>query len=229
MITKIIDKNKPKLRKGLWSPDEDEKLIRYMLTNGQGSWSVIARNADLLRCSKSCRLRWINYLRPGLKRGFFSPQEEDLIFHLHSILGNRLKNNNNNTSSESLPNNSNSDSLDPGDQHVDMGGNSNPMVYSYHHHNDMMLDHNPYQQMGNYLFNVNGLGYCGNEILDPTSKRASIQSEWFLPQSVETNVIACTTSNNLNMLEIENPKIGDWDLDGLIDNNSSFTFLDFQV
>lgn len=29
--------------------------------------------------------------------------------------------------------------------------------------------------------------------------------------------------------EIENPKIGDWDLDSLIDNNSSFPFLDFQI
>ena len=81
--------NKPKLRKGLWSPDEDERLIRYMLTNGQGCWSDIARNAGLLRCGKSCRLRWINYLRPDLKRGSFSPQEEDLIIHFHSILGNR--------------------------------------------------------------------------------------------------------------------------------------------
>ncbi|TKY68143.1 Transcription factor MYB46 [Spatholobus suberectus] len=80
---------KSKLRKGLWSPDEDEKLIRYMLTNGQGCWSDIARNAGLQRCGKSCRLRWINYLRPDLKRGAFSPQEEDLIIHLHSILGNR--------------------------------------------------------------------------------------------------------------------------------------------
>ena len=78
---------KSKLRKGLWSPDEDERLIRYMLTNGQGCWSDIARNAGLQRCGKSCRLRWINYLRPDLKRGAFSPQEEDLIVHLHSILG----------------------------------------------------------------------------------------------------------------------------------------------
>ncbi|KAL5543554.1 hypothetical protein UlMin_007338 [Ulmus minor] len=78
-----------KLRKGLWSPEEDEKLMRYMLSNGQGCWSDIARNAGLQRCGKSCRLRWINYLRPDLKRGAFSPQEEDLIVHLHSILGNR--------------------------------------------------------------------------------------------------------------------------------------------
>ncbi|OWM78373.1 transcription factor MYB83-like [Punica granatum] len=81
--------NNMKLRKGLWSPEEDEKLMRYMLTNGQGCWSDIASNAGLQRCGKSCRLRWINYLRPDLKRGAFSPQEEELIVHLHTILGNR--------------------------------------------------------------------------------------------------------------------------------------------
>ncbi|XP_019186588.1 PREDICTED: myb-related protein Hv33 [Ipomoea nil] len=81
--------NKAKLRKGLWSPEEDEKLMSYMLRNGQGCWSDIARNAGLQRCGKSCRLRWINYLRPDLKRGAFSPQEEELIIHLHNILGNR--------------------------------------------------------------------------------------------------------------------------------------------
>ncbi|GMI84140.1 myb domain protein 83 [Hibiscus trionum] len=78
-----------KLRKGLWSPEEDDKLINYMLTNGHGCWSDVARNAGLQRCGKSCRLRWINYLRPDLKRGAISPQEEELIVHLHSILGNR--------------------------------------------------------------------------------------------------------------------------------------------
>lgn len=78
-----------KLRKGLWSPEEDDKLINYMLTSGQGCWSDVARNAGLQRCGKSCRLRWINYLRPDLRRGAISPQEEELILHLHSILGNR--------------------------------------------------------------------------------------------------------------------------------------------
>lgn len=79
-----------KLRKGLWSPEEDEKLMVYMLSNGQGCWTDIARNAGLQRCGKSCRLRWINYLRPDLKRGSFSLEEEELIIHLHSIIGNRL-------------------------------------------------------------------------------------------------------------------------------------------
>ncbi|KAK6928707.1 SANT/Myb domain [Dillenia turbinata] len=81
--------NNDKLRRGLWSPEEDEKLKNYMLRNGQGCWSDIAKNAGLQRCGKSCRLRWINYLRPDLKRGAFSLQEEQLIVHLRSILGNK--------------------------------------------------------------------------------------------------------------------------------------------
>ena len=84
------EKANNKLRKGLWSPEEDDKLMSYMMGNGQGCWTDIARNAGLFRCGKSCRLRWINYLRPDLKRGSFSVQEEELIIHLHSILGNRL-------------------------------------------------------------------------------------------------------------------------------------------
>jgi myb proto-oncogene protein len=45
----------------------------------------------LQRCGKSCRLRWINYLRPDLKCGSFSNQEAALIIELHRILGNRYK------------------------------------------------------------------------------------------------------------------------------------------
>ncbi|KAG5253879.1 transcription factor MYB [Salix suchowensis] len=78
-----------KFKKGLWSPEEDDKLMNYILNNGQGCWSEVARNAGLQRCGKSCRLRWINYLRPDLKRGAFSPQEEEMTIHLHSLLGNR--------------------------------------------------------------------------------------------------------------------------------------------
>ncbi|XP_015899726.1 transcription factor MYB60 isoform X2 [Ziziphus jujuba] len=43
----------------------------------------------LLRCSKSCRLRWTNYLRPGIKRGNFTPHEEGMIIHLQALLGNK--------------------------------------------------------------------------------------------------------------------------------------------
>ncbi|TVT97917.1 hypothetical protein EJB05_17246 [Eragrostis curvula] len=81
--------NKQKVRRGLWSPEEDEKLVKYITTHGHGCWSSVPRQAGLQRCGKSCRLRWINYLRPDLKRGSFSQQEEALIIELHRVLGNR--------------------------------------------------------------------------------------------------------------------------------------------
>ncbi|TMW89569.1 hypothetical protein EJD97_016972 [Solanum chilense] len=80
---------KKKLRKGLWSPEEDEKLINHVTKYGHGCWSSVPKLAALQRCGKSCRLRWINYLRPDLKRGTFSQQEENLIIQLHSLLGNK--------------------------------------------------------------------------------------------------------------------------------------------
>ncbi|KAL2515641.1 transcription factor MYB [Forsythia ovata] len=80
---------KEKLRKGLWSPDEDEKLYTFITRFGVGCWSSVPKLAGLQRCGKSCRLRWINYLRPDLKRGMFSQEEEELIINLHETLGNR--------------------------------------------------------------------------------------------------------------------------------------------
>lgn len=119
---------KQKLRKGLWSPEEDEKLMNHITKHGHGCWSTVPKLAGtikilhtlffsiihshcflflskatspnllipaqlmiagLQRCGKSCRLRWINYLRPDLKRGAFSQDEEDLIIELHAVLGNR--------------------------------------------------------------------------------------------------------------------------------------------
>jgi len=43
----------------------------------------------LNRCRKSCRLRWLNYLKPSIKRGKFSSDEVDLLLRLHKLLGNR--------------------------------------------------------------------------------------------------------------------------------------------
>ncbi|KAL3812867.1 hypothetical protein ACJIZ3_014135 [Penstemon smallii] len=80
-----------KHKKGLWSPDEDQKLKDCILNNGGHgcSWSSVPINAGLQRNGKSCRLRWINYLRPGLKRGAFSVAEENKIMTLHQTLGNK--------------------------------------------------------------------------------------------------------------------------------------------
>ncbi|XP_075641388.1 uncharacterized protein LOC142613082 [Castanea sativa] len=81
--------NQQKVKRGLWSPEEDEKLIRYINTHGYGCWSEVPEKAGLQRCGKSCRLRWINYLRPDIRRGRFTPEEEKLIISLHGVVGNR--------------------------------------------------------------------------------------------------------------------------------------------
>ncbi|GMI68530.1 hypothetical protein HRI_000522300 [Hibiscus trionum] len=75
--------------KGAWTKEEDERLIHYIKLHGEGCWRSLPKAAGLLRCGKSCRLRWINYLRPDLKRGNFTEEEDDLIINLHSLLGNK--------------------------------------------------------------------------------------------------------------------------------------------
>ncbi|CAN6542199.1 unnamed protein product [Malus baccata var. baccata] len=77
------------LKKGPWTPEEDQKLMKYIQKNGHGSWRALPKLAGLNRCGKSCRLRWTNYLRPDIKRGKFSQEEEQTILNLHSILGNK--------------------------------------------------------------------------------------------------------------------------------------------
>ncbi|PON54535.1 MYB transcription factor [Trema orientale] len=77
------------LKKGPWTPEEDRILISYIQQFGHANWRALPRQAGLLRCGKSCRLRWTNYLRPDIKRGNFSKEEEETIIKLHQILGNR--------------------------------------------------------------------------------------------------------------------------------------------
>ncbi|XP_057813151.1 MYB-like transcription factor EOBI [Cryptomeria japonica] len=77
------------LNRGAWTAQEDFILSNYISIHGEGQWSSIALKAGLKRCGKSCRLRWMNYLRPDIKRGNISPDERDLIIRLHGLLGNR--------------------------------------------------------------------------------------------------------------------------------------------
>ncbi|RAL49242.1 hypothetical protein DM860_018040 [Cuscuta australis] len=81
--------DKKGVKKGPWTPDEDIILVSYIQQNGPANWRLVPTYTGLQRCSKSCRLRWTNYLRPGIKRGNFTDQEEKMIFHLQALLGNR--------------------------------------------------------------------------------------------------------------------------------------------
>nr|CAB3478983.1 unnamed protein product [Digitaria exilis] len=75
--------------KGAWTKEEDQRLIAYIKAHGEGCWRSLPKAAGLLRCGKSCRLRWMNYLRPDLKRGNFTDDDDELIIKLHALLGNK--------------------------------------------------------------------------------------------------------------------------------------------
>ncbi|XP_045807756.1 transcription factor MYB78-like [Trifolium pratense] len=77
------------LRKGPWTLEEDTILVNYISTHGEGHWNTVACSAGLRRSGKSCRLRWLNYLRPDVRRGNITLQEQILILDLHSRWGNR--------------------------------------------------------------------------------------------------------------------------------------------
>ncbi|KAI3959683.1 hypothetical protein MKW92_018458 [Papaver armeniacum] len=78
------------MRKGAyWSAEEDLLLRKCIQKYGEGKWHRVPLRAGLDRCRKSCRLRWLNYLRPDIKRGEFKSDEVDLIIRMHKLLGNR--------------------------------------------------------------------------------------------------------------------------------------------
>ncbi|KAK7262422.1 hypothetical protein RJT34_29995 [Clitoria ternatea] len=77
------------IRKGPWTEQEDLKLVYFVGVFGERRWDFIAKVSGLNRTGKSCRLRWVNYLHPDLKRGKLTPQEQHLVMDLHSKWGNR--------------------------------------------------------------------------------------------------------------------------------------------
>ncbi|CAN0921997.1 Transcription factor RAX3 [Linum grandiflorum] len=82
--------DKANVKKGPWSPEEDSKLKSYIDQHGTGgNWIALPQKIGLKRCGKSCRLRWLNYLRPNIKHGGFSEEEDNLICSLYISIGSR--------------------------------------------------------------------------------------------------------------------------------------------
>ncbi|KAI4379937.1 hypothetical protein MLD38_006173 [Melastoma candidum] len=82
------DKNN--VKRGPWSPEEDAILKSYVETYGTGgNWISLPKKAGLRRCGKSCRLRWLNYLRPDIKHGGFTEEEDEVIYRLYNEIGTR--------------------------------------------------------------------------------------------------------------------------------------------
>ncbi|CAI9275481.1 unnamed protein product [Lactuca saligna] len=77
------------VKKGAWSEDEDIKLRAYIQRYGHWNWGLLPKFAGVSRSGKSCRLRWMNYLRPNIKHGNFTKEEDDLLIDLHKKLGNK--------------------------------------------------------------------------------------------------------------------------------------------
>ncbi|XP_008812482.1 MYB-like transcription factor EOBII [Phoenix dactylifera] len=89
MDKSINSSQETEVRKGPWTMEEDLILINYIANHGEGVWNNLARSAGLNRTGKSCRLRWLNYLRPDVRRGNITPEEQLLIMDLHARWGNR--------------------------------------------------------------------------------------------------------------------------------------------
>lgn len=77
------------LKKGPWTSAEDAILVSHVTRHGEGNWNSVQKHSGLFRCGKSCRLRWANHLRPNLRKGAFTPEEERTIVDLHAKLGNK--------------------------------------------------------------------------------------------------------------------------------------------
>ncbi|KAF8404820.1 hypothetical protein HHK36_009710 [Tetracentron sinense] len=83
--------DKANVKKGPWSPEEDAKLKDYIEQHGTGNnWIALPQKIGLKRCGKSCRLRWLNYLRPNIKHGGFSEEEDNIICSLYISIGSRV-------------------------------------------------------------------------------------------------------------------------------------------
>ncbi|KAF8696045.1 hypothetical protein HU200_036932 [Digitaria exilis] len=82
--------DKTSVKRGPWSPEEDELLRSYVQNHGTGgNWIALPHKAGLNRCGKSCRLRWLNYLRPDIKHGGYTEQEDRVICSLYNSIGSR--------------------------------------------------------------------------------------------------------------------------------------------
>ncbi|CAK8538597.1 unnamed protein product [Lathyrus sativus] len=75
------------LKKGTWSNEEDQLLREYVTNYGVGKWDSVRKKTTLARDGKSCRLRWLNHLKPTLKKCSLSEEEGRKLIYLYNELG----------------------------------------------------------------------------------------------------------------------------------------------
>ena len=71
-----------------WTKSEDDRLNDLIAKFGAKRWSFIAGHMPQ-RKGKQCRDRYLNHLRPGIKTGEWSREEEKVLVEGHKILGSK--------------------------------------------------------------------------------------------------------------------------------------------
>ncbi|TYG36792.1 hypothetical protein ES288_D13G091900v1 [Gossypium darwinii] len=202
------------LKKGPWTPDEDQKLLAYIEEHGLGNWRTLPEKAAnthslytfcwLQRCGKSCRLRWINYLRPDLKRGKFSLQEEQTIIQLHAFLGNRWS-----TIAAHLPNRTDNEIKNYWNTHVKK------------RFTKMGIDPTTHKPKSNHVVSptgrttLNHMAQWESARLEVVTKAQSVDvvKAW---QSVVAGMFATSTNNSNRIIFGPDQSSGNYELDSII-------------
>ncbi|GAV91312.1 Myb_DNA-bind_6 domain-containing protein [Cephalotus follicularis] len=76
-----------------WRAEEDSLLRAYVKQYGPRDWNLVSQrmNTHLNRDAKSCLERWKNYLKPGIKKGSLTEEEQRLVIRLQAKHGNKWK------------------------------------------------------------------------------------------------------------------------------------------
>ncbi|KAL8210555.1 hypothetical protein R6Q57_004992 [Mikania cordata] len=167
--------DKANVKKGPWSLEEDGMLEAHIQTHGiGGNWITLPQRAGLRRCGKSCRLRWLNYLRPDIKHGKFSDDEDEVICTLFASIGSRWS-----MMAAQLPGRT--------DGFRALYGSSTAGVHDYNKMGNLRID--SYRDFGrNYEYEKD---YYGNFSLDSSLEEIS-------KQLISTNLSTCNIDNNLS-------------------------------
>ncbi|OIW07668.1 hypothetical protein TanjilG_07710 [Lupinus angustifolius] len=223
-------------RKGPWTAEEDRLLVDYVRLHGEGRWNSVARLAGLKRNGKSCRLRWVNYLRPDLKRGQITSQEESIIVELHNKWGNRWS-----TIARSLPGRTDNEIKNYWRTHLkkkvkrpfdaaEKAKNNLMRKHKFHQQQQQLQQHQQVQQQQQLQFNLDMKGVMA--LLEENSHRVP-----YMPQMRQemVKVYPNTTeeqgyfysmlngNNNASAPEVSNEEVswgGLWNMDNVHGNFS---------
>ena len=76
-----------RIAKCKWTSEEDNRL-RQLVGDAPKKWNTIAISLPG-RTGKQCRERWLNHLRPDIRKGNWTEQEDRIILREQSVRGNR--------------------------------------------------------------------------------------------------------------------------------------------